>query len=239
MGRQHRTRLHSGKSGTNCRLWHRRFWDLRRLVSVERYRRRYRRRVPGRRRTRQYGVCRRHDLNRHRDRAADVVEQDHNARLTRYHRASHSARGSRREICTAGGIHLSHCEALQIGSGYVSVTPCSFASLQLRRKENTWSQMGKASAYTLDAQADCACVIKRRLDFIVFWLLHHGGYAVLYITCKRRNFFLCYQLALEMRSAAHNKHRSPFGESAPAHMRLCWLSHPSRGQGSADQGCRG
>jgi hypothetical protein len=107
MGRHYRTRLYGGESGPDCRLWDRRLWDLRRLVSVERGRRRHRRRVSGRQRTSQYGVCGGYDPDRRRDRAPNVDEPNHNAHLPRHHRTSHSARGSRREICPAGWISLS------------------------------------------------------------------------------------------------------------------------------------
>ena len=49
MGCHHCTRRHGGESRTDHRLWDRRLWDLRRLASVERCRRRHRRRVSGRR----------------------------------------------------------------------------------------------------------------------------------------------------------------------------------------------
>ena len=116
MGCHYRTRRYGGESGTDHRLWDRRLWDLRRLASVERCRRRHRRRVSGWRRTSQYGVCSGHDLDRRRNGTPDVDEQDHNARLTRYHRASHPVSGSRSDICTAGGTSLnrSHEETLSI-----------------------------------------------------------------------------------------------------------------------------
>ena len=68
-------------------------------------------RVSGRRRPSQYGVCSGHDLDRRRNGTPDVDEQDHNARLTRYHRASDRADAGRSEICTAGGSPLNRSKA--------------------------------------------------------------------------------------------------------------------------------
>jgi hypothetical protein len=63
IGCHHCTRRHGGESGTDHRLWDRRLWDLRRLASVEQCWRRHRRGVSGRRRTSQYSVCGRYDLD--------------------------------------------------------------------------------------------------------------------------------------------------------------------------------